>query len=516
MAPPRRQLTPLASAAYNLGMPRDPSRAGLGLLLALAAFGALLGFGRVAAQAPRPGRPQARGAPEMAGLPVLPGLADHLPGWSYRLRLAKLRVAGTGAPEPEAEAEVGGGPQKAPPPEEAAARASERLTVVVLGTDRRPDDRVWRTDTIMLISLDRQSGRVGLLSVPRDLWVDIPGYGQERLNVVDYLGQERGIPDAELVKETLALNLGLRPDRFVRVDLLGFVAIVDALGGIELAVDCPLREFFRDDPRLGGRVALDLEPGMHHLDGASALRYARSRSGDSDFARARRQQRVVRALRDTVEARSLLRNAPALWSALADHVETDMPALEAMTLALRLRRVPGGVRVHTAVLGAPAVTDWVTPAGAQVLLLDPDAAAETITSVLAPEPSAHGAVDIPAGPKSDRSPDAADSPKSPDTVNPPTAVAVFDATGRAEAGLQARIRLEDRGLPGVAARPHIVEPVSLVFYRPGAEGQAEAVAEALGLDDRALQPARTWPGRPPAARAWALLGTDWQPCPGGY
>lgn len=386
----------------------------------------------------------------------------------------------------------------------------DRLTLVILGTDRRPDDRIWRTDTLMVVTVDWAAERAGLLSVPRDLWVTIPGHGPGRVNTADYLGQADGGPAGALIKDTLAMNLGLRPDRFVRVDLQGFVSIVDMLGGLDLVVDCPVHDYFTDDRRLGGRETIDLEPGVHHVDGATALRYARSRHGSSDFARARRQQRVLRAVQAAVREQRLWDNVPALWSAVAAHVATDLTPLEIVTLGFRAAPLVDRLALRTRTLDAPATFDWVTPDGAAVLVLDPPAAAAVVADVLAAplgDPGAGAAPGNAVLPVPDAAPAA--------SAAPDPAVVVVNATGRADWGIVAETVLADHGLHPVPGATEARRDASAVYHGTGAEAAARRVGNVLGLPPSALRP---MPSAAPAAvgaPVRVILGADWQPCPGG-
>lgn len=480
----------------------------------------------LAAAAPRPVAP----APRLATGPVpAPRSASHrtaAPGWGATLR---GWLGGRGA----------GGARDARGP---APLPKDRLTLVILGTDRRPDDRIWRTDTVMIATVDWAAGRAGLLSVPRDLWVTIPGHGPGRINTADYLGQAAGLPDGELVKDTLAMNLGLRPDRFVRIDLQGFVRIVDTLGGLDLVVDCPVHDYFTDDRRLGGREAIDLEPGVHHVDGATALRYARSRHGSSDFARARRQQRVLRAVQAAIRRQRLWDNVPALWSAVAAHVHTDLAPLEIVTLGFRAAPLADRLDLRTRTLDAPATFDWVTPDGAEVLVMDPPAAAAVVADVLgAPlgDAAAAGARarsapadDAAGGPRDAAARGMAGARAAAGSGPPPpagatapstpagptagrTAVVVVDATGRADWGTVAETVLAEHGVRAVHGGVEAPRDASTVYHRPGAEAAARRVGEALGLPPSAARP---MPPTSPAAQGApvrAVLGADWHPCPGG-
>jgi LCP family protein required for cell wall assembly len=232
----------------------------------------------------------------------------------------------------------------------------ERFTnIVLMGTDKRKDDVAWRTDSIIVVSVDAGQERVYLLSIPRDLWLEIPGHGPDRINTADFWGEaaeEGGGP--ELVKRTLEQNLGIPVQHFVRIDFQGFVAAIDAIGGVEIDVHCAL-------PDIG------LEPGIYQMDGKQALRYARSRMGTSDFDRSRRQREILMALWEKGKSMDVIPRLPALWRATAAAFETDLSLGQVLSLAYVGIQLKGD-QILTEAIGPGQVDDWITPEGAEVLL----------------------------------------------------------------------------------------------------------------------------------------------------
>jgi LCP family protein required for cell wall assembly len=361
------------------------------------------------------------------------------------------------------------------------------VSFLLMGTDRRAQERIWRTDTLLMVFFQPASGRVGLLSIPRDLGVSIPGYGAGRINTADYLGDAAGLPPGELPRRVLSQNLGLRPDHVLRLDLEGFVRLIDALGGVDVPVDCSLEDFFFDPAGMGGELALTVEPGIRHMDGRLALRYARSRWGSSDFERARRQQRVVRSL--LREARSLgtLRRVPEVWRALAPYLRTDLAAGDIARLALQLARVRDRLSLRSRVLQFPDIEDWTAPDGSAVLLLHPGTLERVLDDLLdeAPEAAAPAAAAVP----------------------------VYDATGRAGWDQLAVLRLAESGWAAGRVTPRAASPDSLVYHRPEAAEDALRLARDLGLGPAALREAGDWTAAAPAAPLWVQVGADWRACP---
>ncbi len=244
----------------------------------------------------------------------------------------------------------------------------QTTNLLILGSDRRGGKGTGRTDVILLAAIDFTQGRAGVISIPRDLWVQIPGVGRQRINTADVYGeQQRPGGGVALVKRTIQDNLGLPVDKYVRVDFGGFERIVDALGGITVTMDCPMHEVWDDPDAPGGVVELDYEPGDHFLDGQHALWYVRTRRRGNDLDRARRQQRVLLGLKQRAEETNLLAKTPELFDALRDAVDTDLTLLDVLALA----RLGVGLRreeIHSRVFDFEMAQPYTTPGGAAVLL----------------------------------------------------------------------------------------------------------------------------------------------------
>jgi len=204
------------------------------------------------------------------------------------------------------------------------------LNVLVLGVDGRGREGYQsRADSIMLVGVSPARLKVSLLSIPRDLFMEVPGYGSQRINTVNFLG-EQAAPGGgpRLMAETLEHNFGVRPDRYVRLSFQTFVAVVDAVGGITIDVERNLTDtaFPTED---GGVMTVQFESGRQFMDGERALIYARMRNPDDDYRRAGRQQQVVSAvlarLADPV-------SWPRVLQALGEGVDTDLNLVDAVRL----------------------------------------------------------------------------------------------------------------------------------------------------------------------------------------
>jgi LCP family protein required for cell wall assembly len=200
-----------------------------------------------------------------------------------------------------------------------------RVNIVLLGLDRRPNDNEGtRSDSMLLLSVDQDSKTANMLSIPRDLWIKIPGHGNNRVNTAYFFGDQDhpGKGGPPLVKQAIQENFGIRVDYFVEIDFNGFRTIIDAIGGITLDVKKPLvdSEYPTEDY---GIKRIYIPAGLQHMDGQTALEYARSRHSDSDLGRNQRQQDVLLAVREQGINLGLLTNNK-LQTALQGAIKTDL------------------------------------------------------------------------------------------------------------------------------------------------------------------------------------------------
>ncbi len=215
----------------------------------------------------------------------------------------------------------------------------DRINVLLLGVDRREAGDVPRADTIIVVTIDPLTKDVGMLSIPRDLLVTIPGYGQEKINAAYPLGMSSSLTGPGLLRATIEYNFGIPIHYYAEVDFEGFVRIVDTLGGVVVDVPAPIK----DDEYPGedyNYTRIYFAPGLQHMDGRTALRYVRTRHDDNDFSRGYRQQQVLRALREQGLRLDLLRKAPQLVDALADTVRTDLSPQQVLALAKLGSEIP--------------------------------------------------------------------------------------------------------------------------------------------------------------------------------
>lgn len=252
------------------------------------------------------------------------------------------------------------------------------VTFLLLGSDVRKGVS-FRTDTIVVAIVRPQDGQVSLISIPRDLWVNIPDVGFQRINTAYQYGEinryEGG--GAGLLKDTIQNNLGIPIDHVAMVDFNGFKKIVDTLGGIDVPISCPYTDWRLvspdRDPELEENWSLyTTGPGVIHMDGDLALWYARSRQKSNDFDRGRRQQEVLRALYNQARQNDIASHIPQLYQDFQSSIQTDLGLEDILAFT------PMSLNMHNAdirsyYISGNLVTEWVTPEGAYVLLPNQEA-----------------------------------------------------------------------------------------------------------------------------------------------
>jgi len=231
-----------------------------------------------------------------------------------------------------------------------------RVTILFVGRDSGSGPDSGRTDTLQVASLDTRSGELVMISVPRDTG-QMPLYNggtwDQKINALMSAAQRQPerFPDGgigTLVRQ-IEYIVGIPIDYYATIDFRGFVRLVDMVGGVDVVLDRPIRDAtYWHDPQTRGFF---MEPGEHHLDGATALAYVRSRHGpgNSDFQRARRQQQVLLALRDKIDDPGVLANLPAIIDAASAMVRSDV-SLNRLPEIVGLLQTSADAEVDTYVL----------------------------------------------------------------------------------------------------------------------------------------------------------------------
>lgn len=244
-----------------------------------------------------------------------------------------------------------------PPPTGLLPKPSDQVNILLLGSDQRPYSGGFRTDTILLATLNPGAGSVSLTSFPRDLYVYIPGWTVQRLNTAHAHG---GFEQTALAFE---YNFGVRPDYFILINFSAFQQTIDSLGGISVNVGATLTDH-RD-----GYGQYTVTAGLTHMDGETALWYVRARYSTSDFDRTRRQQEVIQAMFLRLLSLNAIKRAPELFEIYRQNVTTNI-TLDAIAPLLPLAsQVGDSSNINQYYIGPQQVTRFFVPSsGADVLL----------------------------------------------------------------------------------------------------------------------------------------------------
>lgn len=200
------------------------------------------------------------------------------------------------------------------------------IDILVMGLDSRGNEgAIARTDSIIVVGVNPGALDVSLLSIPRDIFVNVPGYGLQRINTVNVLAEvDNPGSGPDLLAQTIESNFGIGIDRTIRLDFRAFTALVDAVGGITLDVPSVVVDNSYPTPDYG-TISIRFETGVQTMDGDTALIYARTRHQDDDYRRAERQQQVISAL--TQKMLNPL-NWGAAWLAIEQNTESDVSLLD--------------------------------------------------------------------------------------------------------------------------------------------------------------------------------------------
>jgi polyisoprenyl-teichoic acid--peptidoglycan teichoic acid transferase len=224
------------------------------------------------------------------------------------------------------------------------------LFVGLRGGDPLEADCPFCTDTLILLTVDPLTKTAGMLSIPRDMWVNIPGFGFSRINTAWSLGRGSKLPGGgpALTMKTISHFIGVPVDYYVQVDFDTFIDIIDLIGGVDIHND----ETLFLDPVSHGKDYPKVKLtccGMRHLPGRVALAYARCRHAeqgckDGDIGRARRQQKVIFAIRDVVLSPenfpTLLAQAPQLYNTFSHGIHSNLSLNDAIKLAVLIKDIP--------------------------------------------------------------------------------------------------------------------------------------------------------------------------------
>lgn len=212
--------------------------------------------------------------------------------------------------------------------EDGLMTAKDKSTIMIMGVDTREDD-VGRSDTLMLATIDPKKDQAALLSIPRDTRVKIKGHGFDKINAAYAYGGER------LTQSTVENFLGVNVDHYIVINTHAFQKIIDALGGIDINVE--KRMYYEDPWDDDGGLLIDLQPGMQHMDGKTAVTYVRYRDQEGDIGRIKRQQKFIAACMDKLTSPSIIPKLPAVIREVISSVKTDLSVRQLLEFAGTLK-----------------------------------------------------------------------------------------------------------------------------------------------------------------------------------
>jgi LCP family protein required for cell wall assembly len=246
---------------------------------------------------------------------------------------------------------------------------AEALTIVLLGSDQRPDWDYWNTDAIQYVVVYPDVPSVSVLSIPRDLYVYIPNMRMSRINTADSYGEKFGFDGGGfgLLNQTLLYNLGITADYYAMVDFDGLMGLVDMLGGVEVPVHCQLHDYWPIPDENGEYHILTLEPALHQMNGELALWYSRTRKTTSVFAREERQQQVLEAMWRKAKQSNLFTMIPDLYEQSRDLYQTDLGLGNMLELGITAMQIDStDVRFYN--IGRDETKFYITGQGGNVFL----------------------------------------------------------------------------------------------------------------------------------------------------
>lgn len=202
--------------------------------------------------------------------------------------------------------------------------AEDKMTVMIMGVDRREDD-VGRSDTLMVATVDPEKRSVAILSIPRDTRVKIRGHGYDKINHAYAYGGH------SLTQETVEGLLGAPVDHYVLIDTHAFEKIIDSIGGVDINVE---KDMYYEDPwDSDGGLVIDLERGLQRLDGNKAMQYVRYRDEEGDIGRIARQQHFIRAVMSEITSPGIIPRLPSIVKEIDEAIDTDLTISQMVGLA---------------------------------------------------------------------------------------------------------------------------------------------------------------------------------------
>jgi len=263
-----------------------------------------------------------------------------------------------------------------PTPDVMKSLPNGRFNILVLGTDKRENDpdHYARSDTLLLANVDTISRTVGVMSIPRDLVMDVPGYGKNKVNAAYLFGEYYQLEGGgqALAVQTISQFFNTPIDYYVAINFDGFRKVVDTVGGIDVDVPYSLDDYNYPSDDEGdpfGEIHVHFDEGRQHMDGKTALRYARTRHADNDFARSRRQLQIILAVRQKAMSLNLIPVLPNLIDDLGGMVQPNIPFDQQIGLAQLGYNIDAS-NIYTASIDGTMIQPETLPDGSEGLKLD--------------------------------------------------------------------------------------------------------------------------------------------------
>ncbi len=263
----------------------------------------------------------------------------------------------TGTPDSNIDGSYYGPPGSIPPRAAIIQQPENQISILLMGSDQRPNDGGFRTDVLLLVTLNFDDNSVNLSSFPRDLYVFLPGYTMDRINTAQVKG------GFALTAATFEYNFGIRPDNYAIINFSGFENLINTLGGIDVNVGHLITDL-RD-----GYGSFTIYSGINHMSGDTALWYVRSRHSSNDLDRTVRQQEVIQAIFSKLLSFDVVTKVPQLYSQFRGVIQTDLELGEIIDLSQFGTKFLDSWEISRYVVNYQHITNWTNPyTGAQVLL----------------------------------------------------------------------------------------------------------------------------------------------------
>lgn len=377
------------------------------------------------------------------------------------------------------------------------AQAGEPFNILLLGTDARPDEKVFRTDTIIVAHVNPKTKKVWMLSIPRDTKVLIPGHGYSKINNAHFFG---GIP---LTVKTVKGFTGLKIDHYMRVNFAGFQSAVNMMGGVWVNVPRPINDVKAASQSVHQR-AYKISAGWQRLDGEHALTFVRARHGftDQDFSRISDQQIFFRAMADQLAHRTDAPTMVRVVNSVAPHVKTDMKMMDMMSVAFALKEA-GAKNMYTATVGGNWVAPYIVPDETKLQTLVSDIKDEVPFTK-----SANVATVV--NPTGATSTEPKKSKTTTSTTNvKPSSIKVTVRNGAGVSGYAAQaasiIKAKGFKVKDVGNADQSVYPRTLVIYKTN-KAAAQAVADILLPDTKIVKNKGRYTSK---TEILVVVGKDW-------